>query len=76
MARTYEETLRAKREGIVPIARGGSHDIGNLRWLCHEANLAKRALFDEQFFALCLDVAQGLPVMAWIGRRIQTVSDL
>ena len=66
----------AHLDHIVPLARGGGHEVSNLRWLCHEANLAKRALSDEQFFALCVDVAQGLPCMAWIGKRIQQVSDI
>ena len=37
------------------------------QWLCEDANLAKRALSDEQFIALCADV------MAWIGQRIAAV---
>jgi 5-methylcytosine-specific restriction endonuclease McrA len=45
-------------------ARGGSDAIGNLRWVCTQANLAKRDLTEVEFAALCADV------MAWIGERI------
>ena len=45
-------------------ARNGQDHIENLQWLCMEANLAKRALSDEQFILLCNDV------MRWIGERI------
>lgn len=48
-------------------ARGGSDRMSNLRWLCNEANLAKRELSDAEFTALCSDV------MRWIGERIQAV---
>ena len=48
-------------------ARGGTDEIGNLQGLCEEANLAKRALTDEQFIGLCAEV------MAWIGERIAKV---
>jgi len=54
----------AHLDHISPIAKGGGDEIGNLRWLCNEANLAKRALSDEQFILLCSDC------MAWIGKRI------
>lgn len=60
----------AHLDHIVPLARGGGHEIANLRWLCHEANLAKRALSDAEFIALCGDV------MHWIGKRIQQVADI
>ena len=60
----------AHLDHIVPIALGGGHQSSNLRWLCHEANLAKRALTDAQFIALCGEV------MAWIGKRIQMVEEL
>lgn len=48
-------------------ARGGSDRPDNLRWLCTEANLARRELSDAEFFALCSDV------MRWIGERIDLV---
>lgn len=51
-------------------ARGGSDAAGNLRWVCTEANLAKRELSDAEFAALCSDV------MRWIGERIAAVEAL
>lgn len=48
----------AHLDHIVPLARGGGDELGNLRWLCHEANLAKRALSDDAFFVLCADVTR------------------
>lgn len=60
----------AHLDHIVPIAKNGSHEITNLRWLCTEANLAKRALSNEEFLQLCTDV------MAWIGKRIQQVEEI
>lgn len=59
----------AHLDHITPKARNGRDDIGNLRWLCTEANLAKRDLTDEEFMVLCLDV------MRWIGERIQMVAE-
>lgn len=38
---------------IVPLARGGTSELSNLRWVTHEANHAKRDLTDEQFLLLC-----------------------
>jgi hypothetical protein len=40
----------------LPKARGGTDELGNLQWLCKEVNLAKRALTDEEFTALCGEV--------------------
>lgn len=60
----------AHLDHIVAKARGGSDGIGNLRWVCNEANLAKREMSDEEFAALCSDV------MRWIGERIAKVEAL
>lgn len=57
----------AHLDHIVAKARGGSDQPSNLRWLCTEANLARRELSDAEFVALCSDV------MAWIGQRIAEV---
>jgi 5-methylcytosine-specific restriction endonuclease McrA len=46
----------AHLDHIVPKARGGDDSAANLRWLCPEANYAKRDLSDESFIALCEDV--------------------
>jgi len=41
---------------IVPKSKGGTDELSNLRWVCEEANLAKRNLLDADFFSLCIDV--------------------
>lgn len=60
----------AELDHILPKARGGKDDIGNLRWVCSEVNMAKRDLTDDEFNALCGDV------MRWIGRRIDLVNSI
>ena len=60
----------AHLDHIVPKARGGSDCIANLRWLCIEANMSKRAMHDDEFIAMCRDV------MSFIGQRIQSVSEI
>lgn len=57
----------AQLDHITARARGGSDQPANLRWLCKEANLARRELSDAEFVALCGDV------MRWIGERIAEV---
>ena len=54
----------AQLDHRTPKARGGNDHVSNLQWVCAEANLAKRALTDAEFAALCADVVH------WIGRRI------
>lgn len=54
----------AHLDHILAKSRGGTDEAGNLRWLCTEANLARRELSDAEFIALCSSV------MCWIGRRI------
>ncbi len=41
---------------IVPKTRGGDDSCVNLRWLCAEANQAKRNLLDDEFIQLCREV--------------------
>lgn len=43
---------------IIPIARGGTTVIENLRFVTPEANMAKRHLLDAEFIRLCSDVVQ------------------
>lgn len=57
----------AQLDHKLPRARGGGDEPSNLQWLCEEVNLAKRALTDAEFTALCSDV------MAWIGQQIDRV---
>lgn len=55
----------AQLDHITSRARGGTDEKKNLRWLCKEANLAKRELSDEEFIGMCSDV------IGWIGEQIQ-----
>lgn len=47
------DILTATIDHIIPKARGGTHEIDNLRWTTPEANFAKRDLLDEEFLTLC-----------------------
>jgi len=58
----------AQLDHIYPKAKGGKDDVGNLRWVCAEVNLAKRDLTDEEFINLCSSV------MKWIGERINEIN--
>ena len=48
----------AHLDHIVPRALGGDDRVENLRWLCADANYAKRAMSDDDFFALCREVLE------------------
>jgi 5-methylcytosine-specific restriction endonuclease McrA len=50
----------AQLDHIVPLRRGGSDALANLRWVHRDANYAKRDLLDEEFFSLCSDVVNRL----------------
>ena len=41
---------------IIPMSKGGSNEPQNIRLVDKDVNLARRALTDEQFFALCRNV--------------------
>jgi 5-methylcytosine-specific restriction endonuclease McrA len=41
---------------IIPKAKGGSDNIDNLRWLCSEANYAKRDMTNEDFIQMCIEI--------------------
>lgn len=58
----------AHLDHILAKVRGGGDNIENLRWLCREANMAKRDMSDGEFLSLCGDV------MRWIGERIEAVA--
>ena len=60
----------AELDHVVPISRGGSLTIENLRWLCAEANQAKRAMLDDEFIRLCTEVTE------FIGRQIMKAINL
>jgi HNH endonuclease len=46
----------AHLDHIIPLKKGGTEEIGNLRWVHRDANYAKRDLLDHDFLQLCLDV--------------------
>jgi 5-methylcytosine-specific restriction endonuclease McrA len=41
---------------IVPKAKGGSDNIDNIRWLCSEANYAKRDMTNQDFIQMCIEI--------------------
>ena len=47
----------AQLDHIIPLIKGGSGTIENLRWVHRDVNYAKRDLSDTQFVALCRLVA-------------------
>ena len=57
----------AQLDHKLPKARGGDDSPANLQWLSEDVNLAKRAMTDTEFVALCGSV------MRWIGERIAAV---
>jgi hypothetical protein len=50
----------ANLDHITPKSKNGTDTIDNLRWVCVEANLAKRDLLDADFIKLCLDVVSAI----------------
>lgn len=48
----------AQLDHIIPLIKGGSGTIENLRWVHRDVNYAKRDLSDAQFIALCQQVAR------------------
>lgn len=46
----------AQIDHIIPVIKGGSGDISNLRWVHRDVNYAKRDLTDAEFIALCREV--------------------
>lgn len=47
----------ASLDHIVPLSRGGTHDLNNLWIVDHKVNAAKGTLTVEEFVSLCRDVA-------------------
>lgn len=41
---------------IVPVSRGGTNDLSNLRWTTWAANKAKNNMLDKEFVELCVRV--------------------
>ena len=53
-------TNTAQIDHITPITRGGNHELSNLRWICREANYAKRNLTDAEFINVIRAIAEAL----------------
>ncbi len=47
----------ASLDHMVPVSRGGSHDLSNIRIVHREVNVAKGTMRLEDFVAMCRDVA-------------------
>ena len=47
----------ASLDHIVPLSRGGTHDISNLCVVDHQINAAKSTMTVEEFVAMCREVA-------------------
>lgn len=54
----------AHLDHIVPVSRGGTGKLENIRWLDPWVNIARQNLSDEEFYERCNQVAE------FIGRRI------
>lgn len=63
----------AQLDHVLPLARGGSRGLANLRWVCPQANYAKRDLTDEEYLTLCRDSIEyiGARIMAALRRRAE-----
>lgn len=51
---------------IIPKSRGGLTELSNLRWTWSRANEAKGNMTDDEFIAMCSQIAE------WIGRQIMS----
>jgi 5-methylcytosine-specific restriction endonuclease McrA len=58
---------KSQIDHIVPVSRGGSDRIENLRWVVKEANRSKLNLLDHEFIELCKDV------ISWSEHQPKTV---
>ena len=60
--------LDPQLDHIVPKTRGGDSCYENSRWLCADANQAKRNLLDSEFLKLCQEV------VSWSKEHTQSLS--
>ena len=52
------EPRNAELDHKIPLARGGTNDLSNLQWLDRNVNRAKGAMDNEEFIAMCKQVAR------------------
>ncbi len=50
---TLTPGVNASLDHRVPQSQGGSHEISNLQWVTFAVNMAKHALCEDEFLALC-----------------------
>jgi 5-methylcytosine-specific restriction endonuclease McrA len=50
----------AHLDHIVPVKRGGTHEISNLRWTNKQVNYAKRDMLDGEFLNVIQAIAERL----------------
>jgi 5-methylcytosine-specific restriction endonuclease McrA len=48
----------AQLDHIIPLARGGTNELDNLRWVTSMANYVKHSLLDEELLLLAQDLIQ------------------
>lgn len=51
------EPRNAELDHKVPLSRGGTNDLGNLQWVSRKVNRAKGAMDNDEFIAMCKQVA-------------------
>lgn len=54
----------AHLDHVIPRSKGGTGEIGNLRWLDPQINMMRHNFSDQEFGVVCAQIAE------WIGRRI------
>lgn len=55
------ESLSGRRtavDHVIPVSKGGSCDVSNLRWTHHECNILKSCLYLHDFVDICKKVAK------------------
>lgn len=50
----------ASLDHIVPVSKGGKHEVGNVAWVHEEINRMKGTLSKDEFLAMCLKVVEHL----------------
>lgn len=52
------EPKNAELDHKIPLSRGGTNELGNLQWLSRDVNRAKGAMDNDEFIAMCKQVAR------------------
>lgn len=51
----------AELDHKIPLSKGGTNQLGNLQWIAKEVNKAKGRMTNEEFVAMCKQVAAYTP---------------